>query len=134
MVINLVSGIYYNLTGSAAAVWPLLTGGVPLHVIADRVRESFQGHSNAIESDLAKFADALAGEAIVRAAKQVENAIANSIENRADVPLPVAPYTGFTIGRYDDMRALLVVDPVHEVGDFGWPSSPEPPSGTAPPK
>ena len=42
-------------------------------------------------------------------------------------PLGVAPYTGFAVNRYDDMRALLVVDPVHEVGDFGWPPQPEPP-------
>ena len=35
---------------------------------------------------------------------------------------PAATYPGFGFERYDDMQALLVIDPVHEVGDFGWPS------------
>jgi hypothetical protein len=34
MVINLVSGIYYNLTGTAAEAWPMLAAGVPLDAIA----------------------------------------------------------------------------------------------------
>jgi len=32
MMINLVTGTYYNLTGTAAAAWPLLAAGLPLHM------------------------------------------------------------------------------------------------------
>lgn len=120
MVINLVSGIYYNLTGTAAAAWPLLAASAPLHTIVARLSEACDVDSAAIARDLGVFVDTLIAEAIVRAAD----------ETVALLTLPLvcaAPYTGFAINRYDDMRALLVVDPVHEVGDFGWPPQPEPP-------
>jgi hypothetical protein len=121
MIIDLVSGIYFNLTGTSAATWPLLVAGVPLHAIVVTVGASCEADPAAIARDLAVFADRLVAESIVR---ELSPATASAAAAPA---LPNATYTGFAINRYDDMRALLVVDPVHEVGDFGWPPPPEPP-------
>ena len=119
MVINLVSGIYYNLTGTAAAAWPMLSAGIPLDAIATAVSHACGIDTAVVTRDLTGFVAGLAAEDIVRA-----NGSAS-----APTVLPAmaaANYTGFAINRYDDMRALLVVDPVHEVGDFGWPPPAEP--------
>lgn len=122
MIIDLVSGIYFNLTGISAATWPLLVGGVPLHAIAASVSGSCEPKVDAaaIARDLAVFVDRLVAEDIVRELSPATTPAA------AVPPLDNATYTGFAINRYDDMRALLVVDPVHEVGDFGWPPPAEP--------
>ena len=119
MVINLVSGIYYNLTGTAASAWPLLAAGLPLDEIVARLKDACGASADAVARDLSAFVDALVSESIVRAAD-------DAMEPLPAPPVAAAPYTGFTLNRYDDMRALLVVDPVHEVGDFGWPQKPEP--------
>jgi hypothetical protein len=121
MIINLVSGTYYNLTGTGAAAWPLLAAGLPVNAIVDYVAEACAVSPEAIARDMAVFINGLVAEAILRAAEPgaAPAAIAQ--------PLGAAPYSGFALHRYDDMRALLVVDPVHEVGDFGWPPAPEPP-------
>ena len=120
MVINLVSGIYYNLTGTAAAAWPMLSAGIPLDAIAAAVSRACDIDAAVVSRDLADFVAGLAAENIVR---EAGTASAPPV-----VPaLAVATYTGFAIGRYDDLRALLVIDPVHEVGDFGWPPPAEPP-------
>jgi hypothetical protein len=119
MVINLVSGIYYNLTGTAAAAWPMLSAGIPLDAIAAAVSEACSTEAAVVSRDLAGFVAGLAAEDIVRAN---ESAAAPEV-----LPAMAAmTYTGFAFNRYDDMRALLVVDPVHEVGDFGWPPPAEP--------
>jgi hypothetical protein len=121
MVINLVSGIYYNLTGTAAAAWPLLAAGIALDEIVVRLHEACGMDSGILARDLAVFVDSLAAEAIVR--------VADEGVTPASAPTVTAVhYTGFALNRYDDMRALLVVDPVHEVGDFGWPQKPELPN------
>lgn len=121
MIIDLVSGIYFNLTGTSAATWPLLVSGMPLHAIVASVSGSCEPEVDAaaIARDLAVFVDRLFAEDIVRESSSATPAAAVP-------PLSNATYTGFAINRYDDMRALLVVDPVHEVGDFGWPPPPEP--------
>jgi Coenzyme PQQ synthesis protein D (PqqD) len=117
MVINLVNGIYYNLAGTAAAVWPLLTAGVPIQLIIDHVAQASAADPATIATDLAAFADQLLAEAIVRVVDEAQPVSSMPV-------MAAATYTGFALNRYDDMRALLVVDPVHEVGDFGWPSEP----------
>ena len=124
MIIDLVSGIYFNLTGTSAATWPLLAGGVPLHAIVASVSDSCEPKVDAaaIARDLAAFVDRLIAEEIVR---ELSPATPRAPATAA-LLLGNATYTGFAINRYDDMRALLVVDPVHEVGDFGWPPLPEP--------
>jgi len=120
MIIDLVSGIYYNLTGTSAATWPLLVAGVPLHAIAASVGGSCETDPAAIARDLAVFVDDLIADSIVRELSPA------TPPADAMPPLRHTTYTGFALNRYDDMRALLVVDPVHEVGDFGWPPPPEP--------
>lgn len=119
MVINLVNGIYYNLTGTAAAAWPMLSAGIPLDAIAAAVSRACDIDAAVVSRDLADFVGSLMAEDIVRATK--------SANAQAVLPaMASATYTGFAFNRYDDMRALLVVDPVHEVGDFGWPPPAEP--------
>jgi hypothetical protein len=120
MIINLVTGTYYNLTGTAAVAWPLLAAGLPTHQIVDALGKACGADADVLARDYAAFVDSLAAEAIIRAADE-------AVEPSVMPPLAAAPYTGFALNRYDDMRALLVVDPVHEVGDFGWPPPPEPP-------
>ena len=119
MVINLVSGIYYNLTGSAAAVWPMLSAGIPLDAIAAAVSRACDVDATVVSRELADFVAGLSAEDIVRAA-------AGGSTPAVLPAMASATYTGFAFNRYDDMRALLVVDPVHEVGDFGWPPPAEP--------
>jgi hypothetical protein len=121
MVINLVSGIYYNLTGTAASAWPLLAAGLPVDGILAMLKDACGVGAETLERDLSAFVDTLAAESIVRAAD-------DGMETSPVPPVATAPYTGFAVNRYDDMRALLVVDPVHEVGDFGWPQKPQPPN------
>jgi hypothetical protein len=120
MIINLVTGTYYNLTGTSAAAWPLLAAGLPSHQIVAALGQACGVETDRLARDFAAFVDTLATEAIIRAADE-------TVEPSVLPSLAAAPYTGFALNRYDDMRALLVVDPVHEVGDFGWPPPPEPP-------
>lgn len=113
MVMNLRDGIYYSVTGGAAAVWPALAGGVAVDEIAMTVARATGAPLERVAGDLDAFVARLADEGILRAATEAS----------ADAPLVASPgsYQGFAIERFDDMRAILILDPVHEVGEFGWP-------------
>ena len=118
MVINLDTGVYYSVTGAGAAAWPMLVAGATRLEITDRVARHYGADVASVERDLGTFIARLADEAILR--PRQEDVAAESFD--AVDPWPAVTYPGFGFERYDDMQALLVIDPVHEVGDFGWPS------------
>lgn len=112
MVMNLQHGIYYSVTGTAAHAWPQLVTGVAVAEVGTAVAHATGHDPSLVGRDLAAFVDRLTNEAILRPATGVTTGPAT---------LPAATYAGFGFERFDDMRAMLVIDPVHEVGDFGWP-------------
>jgi hypothetical protein len=118
MVINLDTGVYYSVTGVGAAVWPMLVGGATPREISDRVARHYGTDSASVERDVDAFIARLADEAILR---PLQDGVAAGSFDALD-NWPAVTYPGFGFERYDDMQALLVIDPVHEVGDFGWPS------------
>lgn len=116
MIINLDTGVYYNATGAAAVAWPWLIAGASIADVARATARHYALEAQAIAGDLAAFAARLETEAIVRRERATP-----ALEACAPGPGLAPPYPGFGLERFDDMRALLVVDPVHEVGDSGWP-------------
>ncbi|MEO8849195.1 MAG: PqqD family protein [Casimicrobiaceae bacterium] len=119
MVMNLRDGIYYSVAGVGAAVWPALVGGCALDTIAAAVATTTGTEIATVEADIVRFAQQLVDEQILRPASA---ASATNLEQA----VAVASYQGFAIERFDDMREMLTLDPVHEVGDFGWPQRREP--------
>ncbi|MEP6657137.1 MAG: PqqD family protein, partial [Betaproteobacteria bacterium] len=115
MVINLKTGVYYSITGAGALAWPMLIAGVTPREIGAGLARQYGVDVATVGHDVDAFIGRLAGEGILRA----RHTAADAFEPVAEPP-PTA-YPGFGFERFDDMRALLVIDPVHEVGDFGWP-------------
>jgi coenzyme PQQ synthesis protein D (PqqD) len=113
MVMNLRDGIYYSVTGVAAAIWPALAGGAALDEIAATVAGTTGASLARVAADLDGFVARLGEENILRDAT-------GPSPDRLQIVSP-SNYQGFAIERFDDMRAILILDPVHEVGEFGWP-------------
>lgn len=116
MVMNLRDGIYYSVAGAAATVWPALVGGVPVDAIATAAESATRQPRERIGADLDAFVARLCDEGILRPATSDAPAPADAV-SFADI----GDYQGFGFERFDDMRAMLILDPVHEVGEFGWP-------------
>jgi Coenzyme PQQ synthesis protein D (PqqD) len=115
MIMNLREGVYYSVVGAGAAIWPALSGGCDVGDIAAAVVAAGAVPLSRARADLEAFVARLVDEAILRAAP-----------SSATAPVPtLGPlrYEGLAIERFDDMRAMLVLDPVHEVGEFGWPQA-----------
>lgn len=113
IVINLTTGCYYSLGGSGAAIWPMATAGWN----AAEIAAQFAGASPeaaAIETEVAGFLDHLCAENLL---------IASAGNGRVELP-GLAPASGFAtpaIEKFTDMQELLLVDPIHEVAEAGWP-------------
>jgi hypothetical protein len=122
MVMNLHAGIYYSVTAEGAHIWPALVAGVPVDVLEAGIVRATGAPRDGVAADLAVFVQRLLDESLLR-----------PLSGTTGPPDPISPfdqpresYRGFGFERFDDMRAMLVIDPVHEVGEFGWPQKAEP--------
>jgi hypothetical protein len=122
MVMNLQAGIYYSVTAEGALIWSALVAGVPVDILQAGVVRGTGAPADAVAADLAAFVQRLLDESLLRPL--------STTTGRPDATPPFDQprklYRGFGFERYDDMRAMLVIDPVHEVGEFGWPQKAKP--------
>lgn len=117
VVANLDTGLFFSLTGTAQAIWNALTAGHSL----DEVLRSFRSDVYSAE------ARASAVEVFVRrlVAEQLLAVATRPVV--ADAPLAGASveYALPEMDKFDDLQGLLLVDPIHDVSEQGWPLLPD---------
>jgi hypothetical protein len=118
MAIDLESGVYYALDDVAADAWTLLAGGVGVGHAAALLAERYEVDPDRAHADLVDYAMALERDRLLVRGDDVATGVPAVL-----LPEPTRPleYTAPTVSRYDDLEALLKLDPVHEVDEAGWP-------------
>lgn len=109
VIINLDKGHYYSLDGCGARIWKGVVGGAPVAAIV----ASFEGDGAAI----------LDGVRALIAELEAEGLIVPGESDGGGTALdgPALPFEAVTLQRYSDMEELLLLDPIHEVDEQGWP-------------
>jgi hypothetical protein len=124
VVINLESGNYYSFNKTGAAVWGLIGEGYNVQTIIDTIKNSYSDDSENIETDIISFLnDLLSNEILVKTDNHppLKNQKPNpdeGIEQSKSFEPPL-------LQKYTDMQELLLLDPIHEVDETGWPSQTE---------
>jgi Coenzyme PQQ synthesis protein D (PqqD) len=126
VIINFDTGTYYSLESVGAYVWGLVEAHATTEQIADRVIELDPGRAAIIKPALVLFLCELEEEGlIVRASLEepVENLLASA---KAPGRLGGDALSSdlFTLQKFTDMNHLLLLDPIHEVDETGWPNVP----------
>ena len=112
VAINLATGAYYSLRNLAAAIWERIDAGrLPDAILAEVATLYGEDARPAVE----KFLDQLADEGLL-----VHGRHAASI---TPAPLP-ATFGPPVFEKFTDMQDLLLLDPIHEVDEIGWPHRP----------
>lgn len=109
VIINLDKGHYYSLDGCGAWIWKALVTGLPPTTIA----EAFDGEQETIGVAVSELVAELESESLIVAA-DAGAAI-------GEMEAPTAPFEAVKLQRYSDMEELLLLDPIHEVDEQGWP-------------
>jgi hypothetical protein len=125
VIINLNTGSYYSLKHSGAAIWSGIQRSSPLSDIAAMVRANFEVGGASVEAEIGTLIDRLTEEALVRPSSKG----AASFAAGGDVAgLASNAFSPPVLEKFTDMEAMLLLDPVHDVDDEGWPHMPEPDS------
>jgi hypothetical protein len=117
IALNLASGTYYSVRDLGAVLWRDLAAGYPVESLAALAAGSL-GAQPVLDFAANAEAQGLMRRASSAAAPSGEPQIA------AAIAAGVAPQLVFEV--FDDMKSLILLDPVHEVDDTrGWPSLPK---------
>lgn len=122
VVANYLTGAYYSLTGSAASIWQGLANGMSSTEIADWLSARFPDAAETIPATIMAFVDRLLNEGMLAPGAAPAAAATEPALTLAAFELP-------QVERFDDLADLLLLDPVHDVAQAGWPHLPE--KGTA---
>ena len=121
ILLNLQSGRYFSLTPTGTYYWECISQGVGDVEAAARLCAAYPDApvTPALEALLADF---LAENLIRRS--QNSRAI-SEVTITAELP---TEYVRPEMARYTDLQEMLLLDPVHDVGEAGWPEpAPAPP-------
>ena len=128
VVINLESGFYYSLDQVGADVWHGLEAEAPVAEIVAQLAGSYAASRAEIEAAVTRFLTELASEALI-VASTAPSATNGARHGTTDGDRGQQPFAPPTLQKYADMQDLLLLDPIHEVEEGGWPSAkaePEP--------
>lgn len=116
IAVNLESGTYFSMSGTGADVWTAASSGLAPETWLAALDDAYR--MECPRDDISGFLTAC-----------LDHALLVSSENPVD-GLLVLPgdlsRTAWTVPRlevFEDLRDLLLVDPVHDTSTFGWPNT-----------
>jgi len=117
--VHMGNGRYYSLRSSGAAAWSLLAAGAPVSRVTEALAAHYGVPAERVGPETAELVARLESEELLVMEPDDANdrpAIELSDEFGSAWETP-------QLQVYTDMEDLLLVDPVHEVADDGWPNT-----------
>jgi hypothetical protein len=120
IIINLTTGNYFSLKHSGSAIWAGIQQSVKVADMAALVRSQFDAANHDVEPEIAALVERLIAEDLIRHKDGPASALGTSSVGDAHRQ----PYLPPLLDKFTDMEAMLLLDPVHDVDEQGWPQVP----------
>jgi hypothetical protein len=120
VIINLENGNYYSLDGMGAKIWGSVGRGASVGEIVGELDNQYHANRAQIGTDVERFLAELWQDALIVSdeieTSRIDHAPKTQMdEEKLDFEAPV-------LNRYTDMQDLLLLDPIHDVDEAGWPT------------
>ncbi|MBY0408354.1 MAG: PqqD family peptide modification chaperone [Rickettsiales bacterium] len=112
IIIDMQTGTYFSTDGLGSALWAAAVAGQGRQALVDGASKAYPAAAEA-GADTVAFLDAL-----VAAGLLVETPGAAGM---GDVAWPAGEYAKPQLHQHSDMQDLIMLDPIHEVDNVGWP-------------
>jgi hypothetical protein len=120
MVVNLGTGHYFNLQGTAVDVWEGIERAETLETIVHGLEARFEAASGEIESAVSELVRELEEAALIVPATPDDGPAPGSAAPRTAEGAR-GPFVKPQLAKFTDMQDIILLDPVHEVDPRGWP-------------
>ena len=124
VLINMDSGNYYSLNRTAGRAWAGIERHATTQEIAQELRRDYACDGVQVEEELLRFVKELHQEGLIVPDEEATPApAASATVTAAQRP----PFDAPVLQKFSDMADLLLLDPIHDVDENGWPHQPPPP-------
>lgn len=114
VVIDLDNGSYYSLEECGSYVWESLTSGLAAIEIEETLLSAFPENQTAVTSGVKELLQRLIEAKLIVPIEKSE-------VKTSERPAIPKSCSNFQLQSYTDMQELLMLDPIHEVEEAGWP-------------
>ncbi len=118
VIVNLKSGAYYGLRQVGAEIWRLVVEGASLAEMNAYLAAHFDAPLDVIQQAIETLTAELVAEELITATTETVNA-SNALPTEQAQRLP---FTAPILEKFTDMQQVLMLDPIHEVDESGWPA------------
>ncbi len=122
ILLNLSTGNYYSIEWPGTFVWNLLCETGNVKGIIDAFTNTNGSKKEDIEKSVSSFVDSIIKEELMISIEN-EDAIPVQLNDQTEESLKktVQQLDGLALNKYSDMQDMLLLDPIHDVDEKGWP-------------
>ena len=120
VIINLGTGTYYSVDGVAADIWTRIDGAMPGEIV-EGLTARYETSAGDIETAVTRFLDELQREGLIVPDQADTDEKERPGRTAAGPERPLPRFETPVLHKYSDMQDLLLLDPIHDVDDTGWP-------------
>jgi hypothetical protein len=129
VMVNFDNGAYYSINGTGSQLLDLLCRGADEEGLIRHIESRYACDRKTVERDVRAFLASLREERLVSAAGSDEASSGNPVPVSVQASAAEAAYKAPAVSKYSDMEDLIMLDPIHEVDESGWPN-PKPDTGS----
>jgi len=124
VIVNLDTGNYYSLDKIGAEIWALIEKDIPLHEIIEDTSRRYEGKRTHIEQAVIHLVSELNQENLIIKDNSETSETNSGFEYReiSGAETKEMAFEAPILHKYNDMQELLLLDPIHEVEETGWPN------------
>lgn len=115
IVINLEKGSYYSFNKTGSLLWDLVILGHSLEHIAQYFSDAYALQIEESRDMVRDFVSSIKQEDLIVSTDEAPASPMPQIEKSEGT------FIRPSFERYDDMQEMLLADPIHDVGEAGWP-------------
>jgi len=121
VILDLKKGHYYSLVRAGADIWNLALEGRNQLKIAQEITRRYDASPETIQKSVIEIIASLEKEGLI-----IRESLAKHPNEMAEYhngpAAPKIPFEAPPLQKFTDMEELLLLDPIHEVDEAGWPS------------
>jgi hypothetical protein len=130
VIINLNNGSYYSLRHTGATLWALVENGSDLRQIVQFFSDNYdigpEMDDTGLLDSVTGFLNALCDEQLIHSSPDSARGAGEQDSLPPAVQVPAnAIFSLPKFDKYDDLQDLVMLDPIHQVSEEGWPHAKE---------
>jgi hypothetical protein len=127
ILLDLKSGNYYSLDGAGAVIWDCLTQIGNWEKVRDMFSQKNISQKKSIDDTIEKFIANLVEEGLLVPTDDVADFSSDGVKDfEKNIEQAASNFIVPVVNKYSDMQDLLLLDPIHDVDEKGWPEAQEP--------